>query len=159
MTGPSPTDRAKSGPAIHLATDARGLPLGAVVTAANVNDGTQTRAVLEALVVRPPDPDRANLDPDPRDLPRVRGDGGDGRGPARRRAAAAGFRRVAPRPGQPRRSGVGRVRSGVERGHALLAQLGRVGRRSDRNGRRYLAWVELAAALIFIRHQANGFFR
>lgn len=159
MTGPNPTDRAKCGTAIHLATDEHGLPLAAVVTGANANDGVQTRDVLDALVVRPPRPDGPNPAPDPRDLPRARADGAYGNGPTRQRAADAGFRMIAPGRKQARKPGVGRVRCAVERGHAFLSQFGRVARRWDRRGRRYLGWIELAAALIFIRHQANGFFR
>src|SRR5436853_2312232 len=53
-TGPSPVDRRKFGTAIHVASDAYGMPLGAVITGANANDGVQTQAVLEALVVKPP---------------------------------------------------------------------------------------------------------
>lgn len=121
LTGPNPTDRAKCGTAIHLASDEHGLPLGVVVTGANANDGVQTRDLLDALVVRPPEPDRPCPDPDPRDRPRVR--------------------------------------CAVERGHAFLSQFGRVARRFDRVGQRYLGWVQLASAVIFIRHEANGFFR
>lgn len=159
MTGPNPTDRSKCGTALHLATEEHGLPLGVVVTGANANDGVQTKDVLDALVIRPPGPDRPNPSPDPRDLPRVRADGAYGNRPTRQRATDAGFRMVAPSRGQTRRPGVGRVRCAVERGHAFLAQFGRVGRRSDRDGRRYLAWVQLACALTYIRHEANGFFR
>src|SRR5262249_61337450 len=36
-TGPSPVDRRKSGTAIHVASDAYGMPLGAVITGANAN--------------------------------------------------------------------------------------------------------------------------
>jgi transposase len=159
LTGKNPTDRAKCGTAIHLATDEHGLPLGAIVTGANANDGVQTRDVLGALVIRPPRPECPNAGPDPRDLPRVRADGAYGNGPTRKRATDAGFRMLAPGRGQTRRPGVGRVRCAVERGHAFLSQFGRVARRFDRDGRRYLGWVQLAAAVIFIRHEANGFFR
>jgi len=110
-------------------------------------------------VVRPPRPERPNADPDPRDLPRVRADGAYGNGPTRKRATDAGFRMLAPTRGQTRRPGIGRVRCAVERGHAFLSQFGRVARRFDRNGTRYLGWVQLASAVIFIRHKANGFFR
>jgi putative transposase len=159
LTGKNPTDRAKCGTAIHLATDEHGLPLGAIVTGANANDGVQTRDVLGALVIRPPRPECPNAGPDPRDLPRARADGAYGNGPTRKRATDAGFRMLAPGRGQTRRPGVGRVRCAVERGHAFLSQFGRVARRFDRDGRRYLGWVQLAAAVIFIRHEANGFFR
>jgi transposase len=130
-----------------------------VIAGANANDGVQTRDVLDALVIRPPEPERPNTDPDPRDLPRVRADGAYGNGPTRKRATDAGFRMVAPSRGQTRRPGVGRVRCAVERGHAFLSQFGRVARRFDRNGERYLGWVQLASAVIFIRHRDNGFFR
>lgn len=126
------------------------------MTGANANDGVQTQDVLDAIVIRPPQPDRPNPNPDPRDLPRVRGDGGYGNGPSRERARRAGFRLVAPWQGRPRRPGVGRIRCGVERGHAFLAQFGRVARRLDRCRRGYLAWVQMAATIVMIR---TGFVR
>jgi transposase len=158
-TGPSPVDRSKSGTAIHLATEEHGLPLAAVVTKAGANDGVQAREVLEAMVVRPPAPEVPAARPDPRDLPRARADGAYGNGPTKERARAAGFRMEAPRRGKARVAGVGRVRCAVERGHAFLAQFGRIGRRLDRKVRRYLGWIELAACIIFIRAEANSSFR
>src|SRR5437868_4554276 len=144
-TGPSPVDRSKSGSAIHLATDEHGLPLAATVTAAGANDGVQTRQVLEALVVKPPPPETPVANPDPRDLPRARADGAYGNRPTQGRANAAGFRMEAPKRGRARPAGVGTIRSAVERGHALLAQFGRIARRLDRSSRRFLGWVQLAA--------------
>jgi transposase len=129
------------------------------VTAANVNDGTQAQAVLAALVVRPPAADVRNPAPEERDLPHARADGAYGNGPTRQRARGAGFRMVAPKQGRPRRKGLGRVRCAVERGHAWLAQFGRIARRWDRLARRYLGWVEFAACIIFVRAEAKGFFR
>src|SRR5262245_62701999 len=85
-TGPSPVDRSKCGTAIHLATDAHGLPLGAVVTKAGANDGVQTQAVLEAMVVQPPPAETPVPHPDPRDLPRARADGAYGNRHTRARA-------------------------------------------------------------------------
>ena len=152
-------DRRKSGTAIHVASDAYGLPLAAVVTAANVNDGTQTRAVLEALVVQPPAAMTAAAQPDPRDLPHARADGAYGNRPSQERAAAAGFRMEAPKRGKARPPGVGRIRCAVERCHAFLSQFGRLARRWDRDAKRYLGWVQLAACVIFVRHDANGVIR
>jgi transposase len=129
------------------------------VTGANANDGVQTQDVLEALVVRPPAPERPNPAPDRRDLPRARADGAYGNGPTRARAEGAGFRMQAPGRGQARRPGIGRIRCAVERGHAFLSQFGRIARRFDRCAKRYLGWVQLACAIIFARHEANGFFR
>jgi transposase len=158
-TGPSPVDRSKSGSAIHLATDAQGLPLGATITKAGANDGVQTQQVRESLVVRPPAPETPVANPDPRDLPRARADGAYGNRPTQARANAAGFRMEAPKRGRPRPAGVGTIRSAVERGHAFFAQFGRIARRLDRSRRHFLGWVQFAAALIFVRAEAHGFFR
>jgi hypothetical protein len=81
----------------------------------------------------------------------------DGLAPFRPLARRSWFRMTAPSGGQPRRKGVGSIRSAVERGHAFLAQFGRIVRRTDRRSRRYLGWIELASALIYLRHEANGF--
>jgi hypothetical protein len=128
-----------------------------VITAANVNDSTQTQAVLAALVGGPPPADTPGAQPDARDWPRSRADGAYGNRPSKERAAAAGFRMEAPKRGQARRPGIGRIRCAVERCHALLSQFGRIARRLDRSARRYLGWVQLAACVIFVRHEANGF--
>lgn len=127
------------------------MPLGATVTAAGANEGQQTGLLLESLVVQPPAALQASSEPDPRSLPSARGDGAYGNGPTRERARVSGFRMRAPSRGQTRRPGIGLIRSAVERGHAWLAQFGRVVRRYDRQTRRYLGWIELAACIIFIR--------
>ena len=129
------------------------MPLGATVTGANANDGVQAKAVLDALVVRPPAPERPGAAADERSRPTVHADGAYQNGPTRRRIADAGFRL---RPVRRGRRGVGKVRQAVERCHNLLAQFGRLRTRLDRTRRRYLNWVEMAACLIFIR---SGFVR
>jgi hypothetical protein len=135
------------------------MPLGAVSSAANVNDGVVTEAVLEALVVQPPPAEAPVVAPDRRDLPHSRADGAYGNRPSQERAANAGFRMEAPKRGKTRQAGVGRIRCAVERCHALLSQFGRIARRLDRIAKRYLYWVQLAACVIFVRHDANGFVR
>jgi transposase len=135
------------------------MPLGAMLTGANANDGAQTQAVLEALVVKPPAAEVPVQRPDVRDLPRSRADGAYGNRPTQGRANTAGFRMEAPRRGKARRPGVGRIRCAVERCHAFLSQFGRIARRFDRASHRYLGWVQLAACVIFIRHEDNGFVR
>jgi len=132
------------------------MPLGAVITGANANDGQQAGDVLEALVIKPPVPEGPAESPDLRDLPSARGDGAYGNAPTRQRAAASGFRLRAPSRGQTKLPGIGRIRSAVERGHAFLSQFGRIGRRLDRIVLHYLGWIQLAACMIFIR---AGFFR
>ncbi len=135
------------------------MPLGAVITGANANDGVQTQAVLESLVVKPPLAEVPVSQADVRDLPRSRADGAYGNRPTQSRANAAGFRMEAPKRGKTRQPGVGRIRCAVERCHAFLSQFGRIARRFDRGVKRYLGWVQLAACVIFIRHDANGFVR
>ena len=53
-TGPNPTDRAKSGTKRHLLTEAKGLPIGLVVTGANRHEKTQVAAVFDTRPVLPP---------------------------------------------------------------------------------------------------------
>jgi hypothetical protein len=135
------------------------MPLGAVVSAANVNDSVETQAVLESLVVKPPPAAVPVAAPDPRDLPRSRADGAYGNRPSQTRANQAGHRMEAPKRGKARQPGVGRIRCAVERCHAFFSQFGRIARRFDRVAQRYLGWVQLAACVIFLRHDANGFVR
>jgi IS5 family transposase len=47
--GANPVDRGKPGTKLHLVCDGSGLPLTAVVTAANVNDTTMFQAVVEDI--------------------------------------------------------------------------------------------------------------
>jgi transposase len=49
QVGANPVDRGKPGSKLHLVCDGGGLPLGAVVTAANVADTTMFAAVLEDI--------------------------------------------------------------------------------------------------------------
>jgi transposase len=72
------------------------------------------------------------------------------------RAAAAGFRMVAPKRGEARTPGTGLIRNAIERGHNRLAQCGRIARRLDRLAQRYRAGIECACVLIFLR---RGFVR
>ena len=139
-----------------MISTAADLPIGACVCGANRQDATFTGEALASVVV--PSPVRmAQIIADERALPYTRGDGNfANKAPAREAARRNGFRLWAPdvRQGQSRR-GLGRVRSCVERAHALLNQFGRVYRRWDRSAKSYLGWVQLASCLIFMR---QGFF-
>ncbi|MGW0537627.1 IS5 family transposase [Streptomyces sp. NPDC003032] len=48
-TGPSPVDRWKTGSKHHLICDGRGTPLEVITTAADVNDVTQTLALVDGI--------------------------------------------------------------------------------------------------------------
>ena len=126
------------------------MPLGVVITGANANDGVQAQDALEAMVIRPPEPDDPAAAVDERSLPTAQADGSYGNGPTRERARRAGFRLRAPSRGQ-KQPGLGKVRNAVERCHNFFAQFGRVARRLDRSGRWFLGWVQLAACIILIR--------
>ena len=57
-TGRNPTDRGKRGVKRSLLTDGRGVPVGAVIDAANRNDHKLMRGTIEAILVRRPKPTR-----------------------------------------------------------------------------------------------------
>lgn len=50
LTGPNPTDRGKLGSKYHLLVDATGLPIAAVVSAANRHDSLFVAPVLDRIV-------------------------------------------------------------------------------------------------------------
>lgn len=54
LTGPNPTDRAKSGSKRHIWVDQRGAPLSIQVTGANVHDVTEIMNLLNRPIVRRP---------------------------------------------------------------------------------------------------------
>jgi transposase len=164
-----------------LVATADDLPIGAAICGANRQDATFTGHALASVVIPTPvehpchvvapDPgrradgkqsnaqlrrqqDQLHNAPDIRALPYLRADGNFAKIPAQLQSKQSGFRLWAPRPGQSRR-GLGRIRSSVERAHALLNQFGRVCRRLDRRDQRYLGWVQLACCVIFMR---QGFF-
>jgi hypothetical protein len=161
------------------------LPLGAAVGGANRQDASFTDAALASVVVPSPVQTRLTQGQgecevqrrryedgkltgatvremknqfkkgqDVRALPYLRADGNLAKLPARYDAKQQGFRLWAPEKDQSRR-GLGRIRSSVERVHALLNQFGRIFRRLDRRQSWYLGWVQLACCVIFMR---QGFF-
>ena len=54
LTGPNPTDRAKSGSKRHIWVDQRGAPLSVCITAANAHDVTEIMNLLNRPIVRRP---------------------------------------------------------------------------------------------------------
>src|SRR5262245_62007429 len=124
--------------------------LGVVVRGANANEGCQTGAVWQGLVVRHPTAEVPGPEVDWRSLRRAQADGAYGNRPTQARAHRAGFRMQAPKRGKAQ-PGVGKIRNAVERCHNFFAQFGRVYRRFDRSARHYLAWSELAACIILLR--------
>ncbi|MET9388406.1 transposase [Streptomyces sp. NPDC002928] len=68
-TGPSPVDRRKTGSKHHLICDGRGTPLTVITTAANVNDVTQTLALVDGIPPVAGRPGRPRRRPDSLEVP------------------------------------------------------------------------------------------
>ena len=117
LTGPNPTDRARAGSKHHLLTDANGVPLAALTTAANRNEVTMLLPLLAA--VPPVKGRRGRPQRKPKEVYADRAY----RSRAHRKTLAAGGTtlHVAP-PGAPHGSGLGRHRWVVERTFAWLHQ-------------------------------------
>ena len=146
LTGPNPTDRAKSGVKRHILTDGRGVPLAAEITGANVHDKWLVAQTLDAVVVRAPRGPRR-----PMHLCLDKGyDYADAEAAARARGITPHVRRRGEKPllgcvqGKPRRWVVERTNAWHNRFRGLLV-------RWERIGSHYLALLHLACALIAFR--------
>ena len=141
--GATPVDRGKPGTKLHLVCDGGGLPLTAVVTAANVNDTTMFQAVVADLPpVRTPSGRR-------RTRPgKVHADKGSdrraNRASLRRRGITA---RIARRQIESS-ARLGRHRWKVERSLSWLSCFRRLQVRWDRDAGRWFAFVLVACAVV-----------
>jgi transposase len=145
-TGPNPTDRGRSGSKHHVLTDAQGTPLGATVTAANVNEVTQVFQVLASVppVGGKPGPKRQR----PK---RLQGDRGFDSERVRQLLRWLGITPVLAERLTEHGSGLGVFRWFVERTISWLHQFGRLRRRLDRLTEVQNAFLQLACALICLR--------
>ena len=139
LTGPNPTDRAKSGVKRHILTDGRGIPLAAEITGANVHDKWLVAQTLDAVVVRAPRGPRR-----PGHLCLDKGyDYADAEAAVRARGITPHIRRCGEKPllgcvqGKPRRWVVERTNAWHNRFRGLLV-------RWERIGSHYLALLHLA---------------
>jgi IS5 family transposase len=150
--GANPVDRGKPGSKLHLVCDGGGLPLTAVVTAANVNDTSMFQAVVEDIPpVRTPAGRRRTR---PAAVHADKGyDSASNRAWLRRRGIKA---RIARR-GIESSTRLGRHRWRVERALSWLSCFRRLQVRWDRDAGRWFALVLLACALTcFRRLQSLG---
>jgi transposase len=145
-TGPNPTDRGRSGSKHHVLTDARGIPLTATVTAANVNEVTQ---VLQVLADLPPVGGKPG--PKRRRPERLQGDRGYDAEPVRQALRGLGIIPVLAEREAEHGSGLGVFRWFVERTVSWLHAFGRLRRRLDRLTETQQAFLRLACALICLR--------
>ncbi|MDH6439335.1 transposase [Streptomyces sp. SAI-144] len=142
-TGPSPVDRRKTGSKHHLICDGKGTPLHVHTTAANVNDITQTLALVDGIPPVAGCPGRPRRRPDA-----VLGDKAyDSRAVCRELRR----RRILPvisRKGSPNIKGLGKLRYVVEQTFALLHQFKRLAIRWERRLELHNAFLSLACSLI-----------
>ena len=144
-TGPSPTDRRKSGSKHHVLTDAQGIPLAATVTAANVNEVTQVVEVLSEMppVGGKPGPKRTRPE-------RLQGDKAYDSEPLRQLLRALGITPILPKRNSDE-EGLGVWRWFVERTISWLHAFGRLRRRLDRLTELQDAFLRLACSVICLR--------
>lgn len=142
-TGPSPVDRRKTGSKHHLICDGKGTPFKVITTAANVNDVTQTLALVDGI------PSVAGRPGHPRRRPdSLLGDKGYDSNPNRRELRKQRTLPVISRKGAPDIQGLGRLRYVVEQTFALLHQFTRLAVRWERRTELHDAFLSLACSLI-----------
>mgnify|MGYP003335106712 FL=1 len=120
-TGPNPTDRRKAGSKHHLITDARGIPLAAILTSANAHDVTQLLPLVSAIPALRGRCGRARRRPN-----RVQGDRAYDSAAHRRALRAKGICPVLAKRRTAHGSGLGKTRWVVERSIAWLHQFRRL---------------------------------
>jgi IS5 family transposase len=141
-TGPSPVDRRKTGSKHHLICDGRGTPLKVITTAANVNDVTQTLALVDGI---PPVAGRPSR---PRKRPEaLLGDKGYDSNPNRVELRKRRIQPVISGEGAPNIQGMGKLRYVVEQTFALLHHFKRLAVRWERRTELHNAFVSLACSL------------
>ena len=121
LTGPNPTDRGKRGTKYHIVVSTEGWPLGAVASAANVNDTTMFPELLRlALVVGVA-------------ISRLLADAGYDSADNPWLCLREGIRPIIRHKGTEHGSGLGAPRSIVENANAWLLNNKRLDRRHDRS--------------------------
>lgn len=146
-TGKTPTDRGRKGTKDHLLTDGSGVPLSARATAANVNEVTQLKALVEEV------PSVAGKPGAPRRKPEaVLTDRAYDSEPLRQWLWTKGIIPFLPRRGEEHGSGLGIYRYVVEQGFAFLKGFRRLRLRFERTAFMHEAALQLAVCLIAFRH-------
>ena len=142
-TGPNPTDRAKPGSKHHVITDAQGIPLAVILTAANVNDIEELLPLVDGIPPVRGKPGRPRQIPD-----RVQGDRGYDSEPHRKQLRDRGIKPVLAKRNTEHGSGMGVYRWVVERTLAWLHQFRRLRIRYERRDDIHEGFMTLAESLI-----------
>jgi transposase len=141
---------------LHLRTDGGGRPLVILATPGQRHEVTQLQRLLDAGAVKRTGPDGRPGRGRPRTRPaKLVGDKGYSYPSVRRLLHRRGITPVIPtKSDQPRQPSFDRAayrrRNQVERSVGRLKQFRRVATRYDKRAVNYLAWVTLAAALIWL---------
>ena len=143
-------DRGKPGSKIHAVSDRNGLPLTVIVSAANVNDSTLLKDVLDSL--------RAIRQPlgRPRRWPsKLHGDKGYDYRSCRELVGRRGMIARIARKGIESSTHLGRHRYVIERCLEWVSRFRHLARRHDRKASHFLGFLRLACALICYRRAAR----
>lgn len=142
-TGPSPVNRRKTGSKHHLICDGRGTQLKVITTAANVNDVTQTLALVDGIPPVAGRPGRPRRRPEA-----LLGDKGYDSKPNRDELRHRWILPVISRKGSPNIKGIGKLRYVVDQTFALLHHFKRLAVRWERRTELHDAVLSLACGLI-----------
>jgi transposase len=142
-TGPNPTDRRKAGSKHHILTEARGIPLTALLTAANRHDITQLLPLVDAIPPLRGCPGRPVRKP-----ALIQGDRGYDSQPHRDALHRRGIDTQLAKRRTPHGSGLGRTRWVVERTLAWLHQFRRLNMRDERRPCIHEAFLMFGCSLI-----------
>jgi transposase len=141
--GANPVDRGKPGSKLHLVCDGAGLPLTAVVTAANVTDTMMLQAVLDDVPPVLTSSGRRRRRPG-----KLHSDKGYDSAANRAYLRRRGIRPRIARRGLESSTRLGRHRWRVERSLSWLSCFRRLEVRWDRGSGRWFAFVLLACAVV-----------
>lgn len=146
-TGPSPTGRGRPGTKRHLIVDRNGIPLGVLLSGANVHDSRVFEWLVEAIP-----PVRRNRAGRPRQRPeKVHADKAYDILRCRAYLRQRGIKSRIARKGVDPSEHLGRYRWTVERTLAWISQFRRLVVRYERRADIHLAFLRLACVLICLR--------
>jgi len=142
-TGPNPTDRRKAGSKHHILTEARGIPLTAVLTSANRHDITQLLPLIDGIPPLRGCPGRPRRKPG-----LIQGDRGYDSQSHRDELQRRGIETQLAKRRTVHGSGLGRTRWVVERTLAWLHRFRRLNMRYERRACVHEAFLMLGCSLI-----------
>ena len=146
-TGPTPTDRGRSGTKDHLITDGGGVPLSTHATSANRHEVTQLMSLVDRVPPVAGKPGRPRRRPDA-----LLADRAYDSQPHREQLRERGIEPFLARRNQTHGSGLGVHRWVVERTFAFLKGFRRLRLRFERSAFMHEAALQLALCIICYRH-------